>query len=187
MISHACLPTSLFQSALPVWGATMWSATPSPCQSFQSALPVWGATGVRRTRECVQKFQSALPVWGATGAVTPGQRRWEISIRAPRVGSDLSRAPGASTERYFNPRSPCGERLRNRCTFPRLRVFNPRSPCGERRGRSGVGFGLPEFQSALPVWGATNGVVEIVAWSEFQSALPVWGATNTFANSAALR
>ena len=80
---------------------------------------------------------------------------------------------------YFNPRSPCGERLPARHELchsatsisihaPRVgsdRVsvlskhqanhFNPRSPCGERRSPLRNGGQLPGFQSTLPVWGAT--------------------------------
>ena len=78
--------------------------------------------------------------------------------------------------------------------------FNPRSPCGERPdGGGGIG-GTGEFQSTLPVWGATprfrpvSGRLSIsihaprvgsatsfttsaLAASVFQSTLPVWGAT----------
>ena len=38
---------------------------------------------------------------------------------------------------------------------------------------------LIEFQSALPVWGATWTVRLTAAWFQFQSALPVRGATMT--------
>ena len=56
---------------------------------FQSTLPVWGATDLLRRQRELCEFQSTLPVWGATakrGArdrVTP-----LISIHAPRMGSD---------------------------------------------------------------------------------------------------
>ncbi len=53
--------------------------------------------------------------------------------------------------RYFNPRSPCGERplLYSGGTFAGL-YFNPRSPCGERPGcrdipplRTGISIHVP--------------------------------------------
>ena len=62
-------------------------------------------------------------------------RVW-ISIHAPRVGSDCLEGRVEYDARYFNPRSPCGER---RCWYSALVLciyFNPRSPCGERRFRS---------------------------------------------------
>src|SRR5699024_7505896 len=70
---------------------------------------------------------SDLPHQGAD----PGP---EISIHAPRVGSDSGREDRVPLRENFNPRSPCGER-------PFTVWFRP------RRGR---------FQSTLPVWGATK-------------------------------
>ena len=79
----------------------------------------------------------------------------EISIHAPRVGSDLSNHIIERTSGDFNPRSPCGERLRLIKTPVWLSHFNPRSPCGERP-RSPMAPRLStQFQSTLPVWGAT--------------------------------
>ena len=66
-------------------------------------------------RSCCSKrqgtgFQSTLPVWGAT--IRPSPSVWRGT--------------------YFNPRSPCGERLvLYRDKLPKFH-FNPRSPCGER-------------------------------------------------------
>ena len=101
----------VFQSTLPVWGATnvtlgevqalsisihaprVGSDTHTPTTGsnciFQSTLPVWGATVGYNGVHGGVRFQSTLPVWGATG--------WYNIV-------DLKR-------RYFNPRSPCGERL----------------------------------------------------------------------------
>ena len=71
-----------------------------------------------------------------------GERRYEegkdgvsmdISIHAPRVGSDLNQTAAPSTDFYFNPRSPCGE----------------------RRHRTRQAVWRDVFQSTLPVWGAT--------------------------------
>ena len=61
----------------------------------------------------------------------------EISIRAPREGSDLA----------------CARRGGSGCNF------YPRSPRGERRAKKRVGEGFAKFLSALPARGATsNGV-----------------------------
>ena len=117
----------------------MWGATPlagghhhrsvyfnprSPCGERLTSL---------YTAKPLFQFQSTLPVWGAT---TPRKtsRRWRnISIHAPRVGSD-----------HF------------RCWYCLKSIhFNPRSPCGERLGMvDSLGLGNI-FQSTLPVWGAT--------------------------------
>ena len=37
--------------------------------------------------------------------------------------------------------------------------FNPRSPCGERHERAGIFAFFIQFQSTLPVWGATGAEV----------------------------
>ena len=82
------------------------------CLRFQSTLPAWGATtgGSRRTK--VWKFQSTLPAWGATRLRPRIQLVCRISIHAPRVGSDTCALVSIASARYFNPRSPRGERLR---------------------------------------------------------------------------
>ena len=62
-------------------------------------------------------------------------------------------APGIPN---FNPRSPCGERLLSVPAFRRGGLnFNPRSPCGERPQRTAPRRSRPRFQSTLPVRGAT--------------------------------
>ena len=140
-------------------------------------------------------------MWGATGPPYRAKSRPEISIHAPRVGSDSKGLSIITLPDYFNPRSPCGER---RCTaasgIPRSGIsihaprvgsdaapskpgskpkdFNPRSPCGERQELV-ISFGANDkFQSTLPVWGATTSRTGSTRRSEFQSTLPVWGATS---------
>ena len=80
---------------------------------------------------------------------------------------------------YFNPRSPCGERLGRMGIYHKAQAisihaprvgsdyepdgvsewsatdFNPRSPCGERRTLASRLLWMATFQSTLPVWGAT--------------------------------
>ena len=79
-------------------------------------------------------FQSTLPARGATSAM--GNRNGQsadISIHAPRTGSDGRRRRSIRLGGYFNPRSPHGERHKNDHV---------------------VAFGL-SFQSTLPARGAT--------------------------------
>ena len=147
---------AVFQSTLPVWGATVSGHQEALSLGvFQSTLPVWGATQGPPARVQIDLFQSTLPVWGATAFDNALGVFDQISIHAPRVGSDKSRAGAASCRRYFNPRSPCGERLGRGERFDDLAIF----------------------QSTLPVWGATPGTGAKSYWVAFQSTLPVWGAT----------
>ena len=124
---------------------------------FQSTLPARGATvhglsGGRTERQ----FQSTLPARGATAECQVFSSNVDISIHAPREGSDSCRHPAPCGCGYFNPRSPRGERPKGvffisarqkfQSTLPArgatlmppgsramMRNFNPRSPRGERR------------------------------------------------------
>ena len=128
------LKVKIFQSTLPVWGATrVYNAVIGKHGVFQSTLPVWGATrstfplciavshfnprspcGERLYNFSVgaqtRIFQSTLPVWGATGRTGGHHDAVCISIHAPRVGSDTSVVFHLGLVQNFNPRSPCGER-----------------------------------------------------------------------------
>ena len=123
-------------------------------------------------------FQSTLPVGGATVVFAEYYLIKEISIHAPRGGSDPENSENISS----------------------VTDFNPRSPWGERPHASGAGAAAPQFQSTLPVGGATCGMMSCIMiiknfnprspWGErlllrsiygfsfsFQSTLPVGGAT----------
>ena len=78
---------------------------------FQSTLPVGGATGRLMALDLSQLFQSTLPVGGATAHAAPACRPGFISIHAPRGGSDLHQVFKQWIDGDFNPRSPWGERL----------------------------------------------------------------------------
>ena len=145
-----------FQSTLPVRGAT--SAPPSTPQKpphFNPRSPY----GERLPRQidgfAASIFQSTLPVRGATQSYWTVHGPIGISIHAPRTGSD----PG----RYR--------------WFPFRQHFNPRSPYGERPDHNARENKPQEFQSTLPVRGATSGPLKITTILGFQSTLPVRGAT----------
>ena len=102
----------------------------------------------------------------------------EISIHAPRVGSDGRRRPRPPRRRNFNPRSPCGERHHPDVGGDLETIFQSTLPVwGATLVRESYS-GSELFQSTLPVWGATLFIlVPLLASSRFQSTLPVWGAT----------
>ena len=101
----------VFQSALPGRGATVWYASNHtttgisihaprkesdritsgfslPCSAFQSTLPSRRATKEGRTVSLTFKFQSTLPGRGATADPSLEANTVEISIHAPRKGSE---------------------------------------------------------------------------------------------------
>ena len=59
----------------------------------------------------------------------------------------------------------------------RSKNFNPHSPCGERRYGKAVEQTVWEFQSTLPLRGATLLEYSSQRWFLFQSTLPLRGAT----------
>ena len=70
--------------------------------------------GERHVARCMPPklytFLSTLPAWGATFCPQNPQKPHNISIHAPRVGSDDRRALDVAIEQDFYPRSPRGER-----------------------------------------------------------------------------
>ena len=83
--------TFLFQSTLPVWGATdRRGFFFIHCRISIHAPRVGSDPTFDINRTVFPAFQSTLPVWGAT--FVPNRLVWQhwISIHAPRVGSDCS-------------------------------------------------------------------------------------------------
>ena len=101
------------------------------------------------------RFQSTLPVGGATIGSIVIEREQAISIHAPRGGSDPNLSGASSCPRYFNPRSPWGERHGPERRCQAATHFNPRSPWGERQELKSAKLEKELFQSTLPVGGAT--------------------------------
>ena len=145
-----------FQSTLPVGGATMAFSHWPGLRTFQSTLPVGGATflcqpfvgcaiisihaprggsdyGASRDRTLTEDISIHAPRGGSDQVGCGDSYAVGISIHAPRGGSDISINSGCFISIYFNPRSPWGER-----------------PRGRRATRA-----TREFQSTLPVGGAT--------------------------------
>ena len=79
-------------------------------QRFQSTLPARGATRISCTRCGTTLFQSTLPARGATHSATSSRCFSQISIHAPRTGSDATLSRRFLLSEDFNPRSPHGER-----------------------------------------------------------------------------
>ena len=125
-----------FQSTLPARGATAATAAPSSLLPFQSTLPARGAT-VKQAMVLAysDEFQSTLPARGATHLPLLAPPAWNISIHAPRTGSDADLDGHLPSGGDFNPRSPHGERRSQRLWKEYTTCnFNPRSPHGERHG-----------------------------------------------------
>ena len=77
-----------FNPRSPCGERLMLSASAAPNPLFQSALPLRGATLARPKPRTSRLFQSALPLRGATLYKVPNSSWIFISIRAPLAGSD---------------------------------------------------------------------------------------------------
>ena len=147
---------------------------------FQSTLPGWGATHEATMYPLDSTaFQSTLPGWGATIAPAGLPHPCEISIHAPRMGSDMvsanptdkelkfqSTLPGWGATRSWNTQTRnisisihaprMGSDVSPIACKPPISNFNPRSPDGERQYDSNGVSRKSLFQSTLPGWGATK-------------------------------
>ena len=147
---------------------------------FQSTLPVGGATlDALHSNVCFTYFNPRSP-WGERPAdKVVVEKPAVISIHAPRGGSDNFSRIAKIVTNNFNPRSPWGER-HQKChrssgylhisihaprggsdahvTSPSSSGinFNPRSPWGERPVDTLAIAMVVAFQSTLPVGGATQ-------------------------------
>ena len=193
--------TRKFQSTLPVRGATV----PAYPTAHPSAISIHapragsdgpgvraaGASGISIHAPRAGSDEQGHPAQFCTGA---------ISIHAPRVGSDVS-VPSVVALHDISIHAPrVGSDTCWTCSPASTRNFNPRSPCGERRWEVVQGILDSEFQSTLPVWGATGTSLDCLTDGDyfnprspcgerlvglsirihtvgFQSTLPVWGAT----------
>ncbi len=157
---------------------------------FRSTLPLRGATTFRRLPPSYDRFRSTLPLRGATPFFDIRSMVFVISIHAPLAGSDRNRSIPSLPAGYFDPRSPCGERRRQRplagslplfrSTLP-LRgatcwtiastqsslYFDPRSPCGERQRHTFSPTSADAFRSTLPLRGATSATPAYPSRSEY--------------------
>ena len=146
----------IFQSTLPLRGATWNGVRSAGCWLFQSTLPLRGATRLPEGWTGKLKFQSTLPLRGATRDDRSRQCRLFISIHTPLAGSDFVthyssflRCLFQSTLPLRGATIPAADETTNRI------YFNPHSPCGERRSNLKGYLRTSEFQSTLPLRGAT--------------------------------
>ncbi len=146
---------------------------------FQSTLPVWGATLGRSTPLIpVPYFNPRSPCGERRFLVRHARVQPHISIHAPRVGSDSSCGTAPRGTTYFNPRSPCGERRdqgRSKAHLGRISIHAPRVGSDLRDDRERAVQG--DISIHAPRVGSDPTTQSTCKPPKFQSTLPVWGAT----------
>ena len=149
----------------------------------------------------VSRISIHTPLAGSDVVVEAGGAAGGISIHTPLAGSDIPRRGWCRWCRYFNPHSPCGERLDSIFHPTRLTIFQSTLPLrGATRRRSGTAQrghisihtplagsdGAESAQSAghveisihTPLAGSDTQIMrECVRLQKFQSTLPLRGAT----------
>ena len=136
---------SSFQSTFPLRGTTGAPGLPVDPFLFQSTFPLRGTTSNFARSAALSIFQSTFPLRGTTPCKLYVSSMFKYFNPRSPCGERRSRSATSLPSWNFNPRSPCGERpFQSR--YSRHPVhFNPRSPCGERR----TGFG--EFDCFLGI------------------------------------
>ena len=198
MLCQRPITVSIFQSTRPVRGATHRQILRTAYyHQFQSTRPVRGATHSRRLlypnrynfnprapcgarRGGVQQFIDHQPISihapraGRDFALEVQHSFGIISIHAPRAGRDRRRRRAGSGSRHFNPRAPCGARLREERLRANLSQISIHAP---RAGRDAVlstrGRSATTFQSTRPVRGATwEALIEVSKHCEISIHAP---------------
>ena len=150
---------------------------------FQSTLPLRGATSTRYPRHPRNRFQSTLPLRGATRGKPRMILRAPISIHTPLAGSDFANALAEQEEKNFNPHSPCGERHCAKRTVAdnQISIHTPLA------GSDTIGLSIVFFRCIsihTPLAGSdVQPARKIRERHQFQSTLPLRGATSTTARA----
>ena len=155
---------------------------PDTWKIFQSTLPVGGATIMPILFRRPMEFQSTLPVGGATRSGRKHSGSLTISIHAPRGGSDYLLAFTLCDLSVISIHAPRGgSDPRSMIWRTKAPGFQSTLPVGGATPDDGGGQPMAEFQSTLPVGGATRLAFQTQRFLErFQSTLPVGGATERF-------
>ena len=132
MITTTC--TVSFLSTLSLRRATLsQSSEKSTPEISIHALLAESDRQVAQTCRVKLVFLSTLSLRRATGKINTRGSVKTISIHALLAESDDTSSIDDLEPSNFYPRSPCGERPRERASIKPIFDFYPRSPCGERR------------------------------------------------------
>ena len=146
----------LFQSTLPVWGATLTAGGQPGRREISIHAPRVGSDDMVADASAALDISIHAPRVGSDISVIRSRPSLKISIHAPRVGSDC--VPGYLL--LFCPISihapSVGSDFLRLLTGIATSHFNPRSPCGERLKSTLPIITTVRFQFTLPVWGAMS-------------------------------
>ena len=145
-----------FQSTLPVGGATLSPTVLDSDTEFQSTLPVGGATLDDVSVACGAMISIHAPRGGSDASFDRRHRQREISIHAPRGGSDSCSENRTGPSGDFNPRSPWGERPSEQRSIKRSFQFQSTLPVGGATSRAGNGSRYEKISIHAPRGGSDS-------------------------------
>ena len=125
---------TVFQSTPPVRGATVGRMMGTGnSKDFNPRPPCGGRRADDAQIHSVELFQSTPPVRGATAWGEKAFVLQLISIHAPRAGGDLEIIERIQTHYEFQSTPPVRGATQARLSLPyEMENFNPRPPCGGR-------------------------------------------------------
>ena len=121
-----------FQSTHSLRSATRWILTASFPVMFQSTHSLRSATAGQPGNGSLRVFQSTHSLRSATVRECSKRSPHGVSIHALLAECDRRGEGSDSRHGCFNPRTPCGVRLKSPAFTWKLWSFNPRTPCGVR-------------------------------------------------------
>ena len=190
-----------FQSTLSLRRATVAQSGGGMCTpNFNPRSPCGERRSPGRERHQRNRISIHALLAESDSFLAPHTQSLAISIHALLAESDGYSLPAGKARLYFNPRSPCGERLaffssleapstisihallaESDVTLHRQRQhqqhFNPRSPCGERHNRTGPGSRPGDFNPRSPCGERRNLNMTYYQRHQFQSTLSLRRAT----------
>ena len=123
------------------------------CPDFNPRAPC-GARRLSTIRSSgTARFQSTRPLRGATLGYTVSSAFSIISIHAPLAGRDRNPSGPGRCSRYFNPRAPCGARLRSSVSSLSNSGFQSTRPLRGATAFVGRGSGVLDISIHAPLAG----------------------------------
>ena len=137
-----------------------------------------GATEIQQIPPNLTIFQPTRPLRGATVKLWHWIVRRNISTHAPLAGRDvLCECNPSAIIGNFNPRAPCGARLRDAAERQGVSVFQPTRPLRGATTSSTNCSAAQRFQPTRPLRGATVRPSPSKSINQFQPTRPLRGAT----------
>ena len=169
----------IFQSTSSVWRTT--SARDESRRSLKISIHVLRVEDDMMGTRCTSassRFQSTSSVWRTTRPESCTSPGWTISIHVLRVEDDCLQGRRRRADANFNPRPPCGGRLRESMQIQILREFQSTSSVWRTTAPGGAAAIIGQISiHVLRVEDDLLIVAVLCTRTKFQSTSSVWRTT----------